>query len=164
METIEYTSNSISFEQVNQVLTKLWDSLQESGISITGIKKAYSVATECFENVLKHGKNSTSIKNAIHAEVSLTDNILTIKTSNIINKDIQKQLQEKVDFLNGLNVIGLKKLYQYEIKRRKISNKGGAGLGLIIIAKKIANPMQVLFEPVSTEHTRITFSFNVDLN
>jgi len=165
LETIEYTSNSISFEQVNQILTKLWDSLQNDGVSITGIKKAYSVATECFENVLKHSKHIESIDNAINAEVSLVDNNhLSIRISNIINKEDQKNIKEKIEFLNGLNDVGLKKLYQYEIKRRKISNKGGAGLGLIIIAKKTNGALIVKFDPVTTDCIRVTFSFNVDLN
>lgn len=163
LETIEFTKNTISYEDINSLLTSLWDSLQEEGCSISNIKKGYSVATECLENILKHSKGSETIENAVSILMTVNSDNMLLQTSNILHKKDRRELQEKVDFLNSLNEVGLKKLYQYEIKRRKISSKGGAGLGLIIIAKKTNEKLNVKFDSVSDEFVRVTFSFNVKL-
>jgi len=122
----------IALEKVKKAVSKpvifyeLYDQFlyEPDGIDIA-IKNIPEVFTNFRKKLEKYEAVMSSVENHASQTQKTIENPTKIPT-----------LNERIQFLKSLNPVGLKKLYQYEIKKRGISNKGGAGLGLIIITRK----------------------------
>jgi hypothetical protein len=60
-----------------------------------------------------------------------------------------QSLQDKLDKINELDKEGLKNLYKEIIKNNKLSDKGGAGLGFVDMARKSGRKLEYEFEPIN---------------
>ena len=69
------------------------------------------------------------------------------KDACILNENIPA-LREMIDNINILDKDGLKELHKFKMRENAISEKGGAGLGFIDIARKTGNPLEYHFEPI----------------
>lgn len=160
---LSYQNHHIDYNTVSELLTKIWTSLEENNVSITNIKVIYSISTECLENSYKHAE-LTCPDCLVNFKLFLSEDEAEIIVSNPINTLKVQPIQERITFLKSLNPVGLKKLYQYEIKKREISNKGGAGLGLIIITRKSDGNINCNVENKANNISMIEISVKVPLN
>ena len=58
-----------------------------------------------------------------------------------------------IDNINSLDKDGLKELHKFKMRETAISEKGGAGLGFIDIARKTGNPLEYHFEPIDADNS-----------
>jgi len=121
------------------------------GVQTGTYKKILLVMIESLENMMKYTAHLTSKDSQYkfhHPSFSIqkTNGKYRINCSNLIeNKDIQS-LESKLSLLNSLDNHGLKELYKATITNGQFSHKGGAGLGLIEIAKVSSEKQQYVFE------------------
>lgn len=108
-------------------------------------KKLYKIMVECLENITRH---SAKIEKAIHPAIFLlvkSDLHYHIVTGNyIFNKDILP-IKEGLDSINILDRDGIKKRHLKALSESQISERGGAGIGLIDMALKSGNPLEYEF-------------------
>lgn len=123
-------------------------------------KKVFNIMVECLQNICKHGsesgeeeKNSNGVSWGIFM-IGQQNNSYYVTTGNYINNSAIEGLKSKLMEINTLDKDGLKELYKLIIKNGDISQKGGAGLGLVDIARKSGTKLEYDFEKVSD-----TFSF-----
>lgn len=123
-----------------------------------GIKKrAIFLVAECFQNVARHGidnklKNSdVKLKNAFF--MRMKDSLLHIASANLIRNDKIEMLTQKIEYLNKLSKNDLSQLYKNILEEGKFSDKGGASLGLIEMARKTGNKLNFHFEPDTKDHS-----------
>ena len=83
-------------------------------------------------------------------------------SSNLIDKNHIASLSNNIDHLNTLDKIGLKSIYLETLTNGKISKKGGAGLGVIIMAMKSKNKIDYLYNPIDDEVSLVTLNIKVD--
>lgn len=120
-------------------------------------RKVFNVMVECLQNIVKHGDSqegtpSEGRYNAIFM-IGKKDNDYIITSGNpLLSKDIEK-LKSKLDEINGLDKEGLKNLYKEIIKTTSISEKGGAGLGFVDMARKSGQKLEYDFESMSEDHS-----------
>ena len=116
--------------------------------------KVSFLLAECFQNVIRHGEFASSKLSAENAGIFITRNIgksYYISSANLIeNKDVEG-LRLKLEEINQLDPIDLKKLYLDVLSHNELSNKGGAGLGLIEMARKSGQKLEFDFEKVDEE-------------
>jgi len=119
------------------------------------INKVSFLLAECFQNVIRHGENTSYKK--ISSETTgifITRNIgksYYISSANIIeNKDVEG-LREKLEQINNLSPDELKKMYIEVLSNMEFSNRGGAGLGLIEMARKSGQKLEFDFENIDDE-------------
>jgi anti-sigma regulatory factor (Ser/Thr protein kinase) len=117
--------------------------------------KVSFLLAECFQNIIRHGENSAAkAKSTEAAGIFITRNIgksYYISSANIVeNKDVDG-LKEKIEEINKLSQEELKRLYIDVLANREFSKKGGAGLGLIEMARKSGQKLEFEFEPVDDE-------------
>lgn len=113
-------------------------------------KRMLFLMAEGFQNIIKHGEKSANEKNKEeNQDFFLTlnrENAFFISTGNLIeNKNIEA-LKKHIVEVNRLDEQALKELHSYVMKHGSISDKGGAGLGLIAIARKSSHKLNYLFE------------------
>lgn len=161
-QLVKYKDNDINYDTVSTLLTLVWAALEKYDIGISGIKKIYSIATECLENICKHSDFLNSDKLFIF-EMNIDKNTIYISTSNYVNKNKVKAIVERIIFLKKQTPIRLKELYQQEIKKRTFSNKGGAGLGLIIMTRKSEGNIDCSVKQINNTTSVLTLNIRISI-
>jgi len=67
----------------------------------------------------------------------------------------------KLEKINSLDKEGLKELYKAIIKNTTISEKGGAGLGFVDMARKSGTKLEYEFPEMSTDYAFFCLKVNV---
>lgn len=116
-------------------------------------KKIYFVMVECLQNITKH---QDKIRDIIGDESGILvlqkqNNKYYITTGNIIENENIPKLEELLEKVNSMNPKDLKIFYQEMLVKGEISEKGGAGLGLIAMARKTKNKLLYDFQNVNAK-------------
>lgn len=152
-------SGEFKFETIEILLGQAKEKLGALEIKIGLKKKIVNILIECLENIYKYTK--LSIGNDYSAitflsKISLEKvegNFIITAGNTILNKDIEK-IKSKIEKVNALDGEGLQKYYEEKINDGEISDKGGAGLGIMDIAMKSGKPLVFNFTP---ENERYSF-------
>lgn len=113
-------------------------------------RKVFHVMVECLQNMTKHSDDydqDDRIGNGLFI-VGKKDGIWNVITANKINKERIDILRESIDHINSLSKEELNALYKKQIREGSLSDKGGAGLGLIDIARKTGRKLDYQFLPL----------------
>ncbi len=157
--------NNISFAyegEISHEITKAFSSLAESHIAINNEttvlqKKVFHVMVETLQNISKHSGEKFNLNSAIDGQgiflISKSDTEYTITTGNAISVEELPQLKSELDNINTSNKSSLKELYKEKIKSGRLSNKGGAGLGFIDIARKTEEQLIYSFLDINEKKT-----------
>jgi hypothetical protein len=135
---------------------------QQYDLKFAIYKKILTVMIESLENIVKYsdefnhmvGKSNTYLptfkidKNA--------ESIVLVTTNPVRNEHIDR-LKAKIESVNDKTKDELKEYYMHTITDGKFSEKGGAGLGFIEMAKTSGNNLKFHFEPISNEYSLYTF-------
>ena len=72
-----------------------------------------------------------------------------IITGNYIDNAKVESFKENIDKINGMTEEELKKHYRESLSNNELSHKGGAGLGMIDIARKSGHKLEYRFDQVN---------------
>lgn len=106
------------------------------------------IMVECFQNVVRHGKQADEQKEKSSGlfAARLMGDANYVSSINMIDIDEVEKLREKLNQLNTIEKDKLKALYLEVLNNEELSSKGGAGLGLIQLARKAGQPISFDFE------------------
>ena len=113
-------------------------------------RKVFHVMVECLQNMTKHSDDvdqNDGIGNGLFI-VGKKDGYWSVITANRILKEKIEGLKKSIDNINSLNKEDLNALYKKQIREGSLSEKGGAGLGLIDIARKTGRQLDYQFLPL----------------
>jgi hypothetical protein len=136
-ETILSYKGTISFEIIEDILGQFKECMVENEIDPVVKKRIFSIIVECMENTYRHNINMNGLGKHLQIELNLTrvDDGFIFEIGNYMKSENLVSLIERVEMVNSLSLDGLNKLYRQSISTARISDKGGAGLGLIEIAR-----------------------------
>ncbi len=143
----EITSDIINM--VLQIMETRLDAVSEKS-SVR--KKIFNVLVECMQNLYHHAE--AEVEGQIDTrramlELFYDNEFYFILTGNYIkNNDIQR-LKERIDRVNSLSKEDLRKYYREILDNNSISNKGGADLGMIDMARKSGQKLDYHFTEVN---------------
>ncbi|MEN9347190.1 MAG: hypothetical protein RLZZ77_701 [Bacteroidota bacterium] len=132
----------------------------------TMTRKVSFLLVECFQNILRHGETVAETQqnltdDGVFAFQDLGKHFI-INSINFIQSEDASNLRELVDAVNALDTKELKALYLQQLNQSEISTKGGAGLGLIELARKSGQNLLYEINPVneviSIFEQQVTFS------
>jgi len=158
--TMKTNEISLVYEgEVTQEITKTFTSLTEKSLakseeSNTVQRKVFNVMVECLQNISKHADSlSEEEENERRGIVMVSkgEDSYNIITGNVIKNEKVPGLRANLEQVNALDKEGLSQLYKTQMKEGKISDKGGAGLGLIDIAKKTGSTLSYQFKELTDE-------------
>lgn len=113
-------------------------------------RKVFHVMVECLQNMTKHSDDvdkNDGVGNGLFI-VGKKDGYWSVITANKILKEKIDGLKASIDNINSLNKDDLNALYKKQIREGSLSEKGGAGLGLIDIARKTGRQLDYQFLPL----------------
>jgi hypothetical protein len=148
--------------EITHQITKAFTSLTESSMVKeddfnTVQKKVFHVMVECLQNISKHAENRNNIVTSKDGRgifmISKDESEYNVTTGNVINNDKVPKLREMLENINSLDKDGLKKLYKQQMREGRLSDRGGAGLGFIDIARKTGQKLIYSFLKINEERS-----------
>ncbi len=127
-------------------------------------KKVYHILIETMQNLNKHSDwfcHKNNVGSGIFLIGRKKDKHFII-TSNKILKSKKLALETYLNSLLNASLPDLDEMYDKQLKEGKISEKGGAGLGLIDIARKSNKQMQ--FQFLSLEDNSYLFILKAEID
>lgn len=167
----EMQGNGISLVylgEFNHEITKMFTSMAESDMDRKNEdskvkKRVYHVMVETLQNMNKHSDEITdkNIGNGLFI-IGNKEDVYYVITSNKVDRKKVPELRNAIDAVNEASPEELKKMYMAQIKEGKLSDKGGAGLGLIDIARKTGDQLVYRFLPIDDDYD--LFILKVEIN
>jgi len=154
-EVIFAYKGSVSHALFDDILTLVERKISTFEKPKTFRRKIHVIVVEILQNIFHHLDASQ------HKAPNFTDSILFILGKNkhgyyiisgnyVLLSDIEV-LKAKIEWVNSLDSAELKNRYREILNNGKFSDKGGAGLGFIDIARKSGNPLEYDFENNETD-------------
>ena len=143
------------------LLLLLEKEMEQSEFGFIGRKRLFMFVLESLQNVSRHSVNGDSDIMSL-VVYSKKDRGYTVTTANVINAADEEELREQLDLLNRLDAPEIRKLYREKLSTTDLSSKGGAGLGLIEMAKKTGNKLDYDFVPIDSDSLYFVLSKTVD--
>jgi hypothetical protein len=138
----------------------LESSNEESGIK----KKIFNVMVEALQNIVKHSDDGKTGENAHHAAIFLIAHAhgnYSVMSGNPIRAENVASLTKALERINSLDKDGLKDLYKDIIKNTSLSEKGGAGLGFVDMARKSGEKLEWSFVPMDDVFSFFCLKVNI---
>lgn len=168
---MDKSSRIVYFGKAFDELTNYIIDLVNHNDPLSGAKKILKkripfLITESFQNVIRHGINendSNSIRNDFF-QVLFNDDEIYIESSNIVSNKDKDYLSKTITFLNQSSKDDLKKLSREVLENGEMSNRGGAGLGLIEIARKTGSKIMFDFKTYNASNYHFFMSLKLQNN
>lgn len=152
---------TVTNQNSEALLLLLEKEMEQSDFGFVGRKRLFMFVLESLQNVSRH--SNTKISDLMSLVVySKLDNGYTVTTANVIDKDEEPDLKGQLNLLNTLEASEIRKLYREKLSTTDFSSRGGAGLGLIEMAKKTGNKLDYDFLPLDKNSLYFVLSKSVD--
>jgi hypothetical protein len=151
-------------ETTKSILAMAERNIDSSGEESNIKRKVFNVMVESLQNIVKHSDELVDGQTRSHAAIFLIGreaNRYTIMSGNPIRKTNIPKLKDSLEKINALDKDGLKELYKEIIKNTTISEKGGAGLGFVDMARKSGGKLEFEFPEMSPEYCFFSLKVNV---
>ena len=134
--------------EINDAYTHALIQLANYDLGTTPRKRMSYLMAESFQNIVRHHDQSLSNLRGSMFGVRGIHPYLHIFSTNLVNDEARDNLERKLNHINELSQEQMRDYYQEVLQNGEISEKGGAGLGLIEMARKSKNPLQVEFSEI----------------
>ncbi|MFM1932204.1 MAG: hypothetical protein RL226_1507 [Bacteroidota bacterium] len=118
-------------------------------------RKVSFLLVECFQNILRHREESRH-NGAIPDDgmfcYQATHGAYYINSLNTVRNSIRASLSEAVDKINSMSPEELRAYHKQQLQENSFNEKGGAGLGLIELARKSGQKLKYRFDDISDEY------------
>lgn len=151
-------------ESTKSILSMAERNLDSSGEESSIKRKVFNVMVEALQNIVKHSDELIDGEVHSHAAIFLIGkeaNRYSIMSGNPVRKTNMEGLKNKLEQINGLDKEGLKDLYKEIIKNTTISEKGGAGLGFVDMARKSGEKLEYSFPELTSDYYFFCLKVNV---
>jgi hypothetical protein len=151
-------------ESTKSILSMAERNLDSSGEDSSIKRKVFNVMVEALQNIVKHSDELVDGQSRSHAAIFLIGkeaNRYSIMSGNPVRKENVQKLNTSLEHINALDKDGLKDLYKDIIKNTTISEKGGAGLGFVDMARKSGSKLEFEFPEMNTEYCFFCLKVNV---
>lgn len=141
-----------SQETTKSILTIAERSLEASEADTSIKRKVFNVMVEALQNIVKHKEEPDKQDHSGAPAIFLVGreaNGYSVMSGNPVRKERVPGLKATLDGINNLDGHGLKELYRDIIQETALSAKGGAGLGLVDMARKSGEKLSFEFPELS---------------
>lgn len=151
-------------ESTKSILAMAERNLDTTGEDSSIRRKVFNVMVEALQNIVKHSDELIDGEIRSHAAIFLIgrdEKRYSIMAGNPIRKNNIDRLNSALEKINALGKDGLKDLYKEIIKNTTISEKGGAGLGFVDMARKSGEKLEYQFPEMNSDYAFFCLKVNV---
>ena len=147
---LEYIYRGVFTQSITENILSLTETNLDKVEETSKIKgRIFFIMTEGLQNITRHQDlaDDSPEKTGIFV-IQKRNEEYYITTGNLIDVHKVDALKGQLEHINKLDKDELKKYHKHLLKSGKISEKGGAGLGLIEMARKAGNPLTFDFKSI----------------
>jgi uncharacterized protein YktA (UPF0223 family) len=128
-------------------------------------KRVYSLSVECLDNIFKHSDLNEENHELLDSYpprfiVERIAGDFLIHTGNIVLNKNGEEIMKKLNYLNKLDENEVNAVYKKSLSNAEISEKGGAGLGLIVMSKFTGQKIKFDFEKINDKFSYFAMQLN----
>ena len=143
------------------LLSLLEKEMDNSEFGLQGRKRLFMFVLESLQNVSKHGDQDKSAKMSL-VVYSRHNGGYTVTTGNVIDSANVNDLKMRLTEIKKLSPDEIKAFYRQLLVSTEFNKKGGAGLGLIEMARKTGNKLDFDFITLNKDYSYYVLSKTVD--
>jgi hypothetical protein len=157
-DTVLYFKGHLDYDVIGDLIHNLKLKMKSRAVRFGLYKKILTLMIEILENIIRYDENYMDNDFILQNyppefQIFLENGYYIIESSNAILKKDADNLTSKIKNLNRLDKKDIKTLYKETITNGKFSSKGGAGLGMIEMAKIADRKFEYSFSEVDTDYT-----------
>jgi len=161
-----YTLSYVYKGVFNPNLTDKILALAETNMNLLGEvsktqKKVYFVMVESLQNITRHQDVGQDADNQAFFLLQNKNGKYGLASGNVIENEHIALVKERIDIINSFNTEELKEHYKKVLQTTELSDKGGAGLGLIEMARRSGNKLSYAFKPFNANQSFFYFKSKV---
>ena len=141
---VSYTGN-LAGATAESLLALSEQAVLSAGSPMKRSRRVGHVLIEALQNVSRHGWVDAQGETPFFLTLEQTPLGFQIQTGNIVDFDMASELRERLASVNGMNRDELRKAYVETLCEGELSERGGAGLGLLSMAKRSEGPLNYQF-------------------
>ena len=153
---------------LSSVFQMLEQKKEDDAIEARRIKKLNNILVECLQNIYHHGEDLAGLEggdgnnSVVFLLCKNNNHKYRIITGNHMPTAAVASLKEKIDKVNGMNAEELKTYYREVLSSNELSEKGGAGLGIIDLVRKSGNKIEYRFDTVNEQFSFFSMIVNME--
>lgn len=156
-DTILYFKGQLDYDVIGDLIHNLKLKMKSRSVRFGLYKRILTLMIELLENIIRYDENIIDNDFILQNyppefQIFFEKGYYIIESANAILKKDADPLTSKIESLNKLDKKGIKTLYKETITNGKFSAKGGAGLGMIEMAKIADREFEYSFSEVDTEY------------
>ncbi len=143
------------------LLMLLEKEMENSEFGFVGRKRLFMFVLESLQNVSRHSDRNhmAGMSLVVYSKI---EGGYTVTTGNVIPSANIENLKQRLDEINNLETSEIRNVYRKMLTNSEFSTKGGAGLGLIEMAKKTGNRLDYDFVQLDELNSYFILSKTVD--
>jgi hypothetical protein len=122
------------------------------------LKQLIGIALELLDNAQRH-----SARNDVDFRWHIMNDQLVVTISNIAKREDARRLMEAVDAIDRMSPMQITEAFRQQLAQGGFSEKGGAGLGILHIARKVGRNIVADVEALEPDEFRCTSTVSTDL-
>lgn len=143
------------------LLMVLEKEMEDSEFSFVGRKRVFMFVLESLQNVSRHGQKDNSDRMSL-VIYSKSNGGYTVATGNVVSKMEVPELRTRLDEINKLDNKQIRELYRQMLSTSEFNEKGGAGLGLVEMARSTGSRLDYDFVELNEDHAYFILTKTVD--
>lgn len=124
------------------------------------IRKICFLTVEILQNIIHHSDKNENGNTFAYYELIKNDTYI-IKSGNLISKEHTKELEEKLNDVQQSSGDELKEKINDKLMNENFTDKGGAGIGLLSIKKRVNDGMSYNIEYFLEKYNMIHFEIRI---
>ena len=149
-------------EKITKLSSKSEEHLIEIGAAKRTVRNIFNILIEGLQNIKNHGETSPNGEQLSFFNMGEFNNQYLVSFSNLISNHKTDSIIEAINRLNNEDQAGVKQIYLKTLTNGEISEKGGAGLGIITMAMKSKNEIKYQVTQINEELSLITIEAKID--
>lgn len=143
---------------IDEIGTALRNHMRHHDESPTAITDVFSVYIEMTQNIRHYTTSRALVDDKAISTIVVSradDGRYTVSAGNMVEAGDAERLCARIAELNRMDKVALKAEFKSQLRqpREKLSENNGAGLGLIDMARKAAEPLWVNVQPIDDNYS-----------
>jgi len=150
-------------QELEILLNKVNVFLDENVTNLRIRRRIYIVTVEALENISRHTDKELRKNNKVKFSIKFENNTYILKFANLVYCKNSERIKSLLFKIKNKSKQEIKELYKATITKAQITPKGGAGLGLIEIAKVSGNNIDYKFKDIDDDICEFILEVKFDL-
>jgi len=140
-------------EEIGNALRRYLQEQEEKKSAALDVFSVYIEQAQNIRNYLSRKRfPDASLGNAIIV-IGRRGERYVVSSGNIVETIDQPPLSARLEEIRSADAAGLRRLFKEKLRSESREQGGGAGMGLIEVARRCSEPMQYAFHPVDDRHS-----------